>query len=132
MRTATDDFNHGKMTGVNFKWLEQMKSLFLTVVNNIECNLGYIMQTELAVNSLPLLMSIFENLRDLFKRQVTSTDEETKETSSRIVDILTNLTYLSIEGADSANCRIFDTSRQARETIRISKAIGYEIQFNSS
>ena len=97
------------MSVTNFKWLEQIKSLILTVLQSIQCSLGYIMQTELAFNSLPLLMSIFENLKHLFKRQITETDEETKETTTRVSDILSSLTTLNIEGADPTVYRVFDS-----------------------
>lgn len=53
-----------------------MKQLLMTVVQNMECNLGYVMQTELAVNSLPLLISIFENVKGLFSRRYTASNSE--------------------------------------------------------
>jgi hypothetical protein len=46
---ATDGFNYAKLTETNLKWLDQMKGLVLTVLQNMECNLGYVMQTEMAV-----------------------------------------------------------------------------------
>ena len=67
------------------------------------------MQTELAINCLPLLMSIFENLKDLFKRTLTETNEETKESSTKLHDILSDLTILNIEGTDPTLNRIFDS-----------------------
>ena len=43
LREATENFSHDKMSVVNYKWLEHMKTLILTVVQNIQCNLGQIM-----------------------------------------------------------------------------------------
>ena len=109
MKKATQNYDQDKLTETNLKWLEQMKNLLMTVILNMECNLGFVMQTELAVNSLPLLFSIFENLKDLFKRKFTVTDENGK-TNERIADILSSLTTLNIEGTDPTSYRVFESA----------------------
>ena len=137
MRTETEDFNHEKMTETDVKWLEHMKQLLMTVAQNVECNLGYVMQTELAVNAIPLLMSIFENARKLFTRQYQATDPDSGETVDKVADLFEALSTLNIEGADPASYRVFESPHpvpaggyQLRENYQVPRAIGYVIEFD--
>ena len=94
------------------------------------------MQTELAVNSLPLLLSIFDNLKVLFRKKYTIVNEENSETQDRVSDILTSLTTLNIEGADPSYFRIFESAhpapagQQFKENYQVPRAIGYMIEFD--
>lgn len=134
---ATDGFNHAKLTETNCKWLDQMKGLVLTVLQNMECNLGYVMQTEIAVQTLPMLMSVFSTVKKLFTRQFTVTDEETGAQSDKVADILNSHSTLNIEGTDPASYRVFESlhpvpsgNYQHKDSYQVPRAIGYMIEFD--
>ena len=95
------------------------------------------MQTELAVNALPLLMSIFKNIKELFSRQYTVTNEQTGETSNRVADLFDSLSTLNIEGPDPASYRVFESphpvpsgSYQIKENYQVPRAIGFMVEFD--
>ena len=102
----------------------------------MQCNLGFVMQTELAINALPMLISLFDNLKMLFRKSHTSENEESKEKKDRVYDILTSLTTLNIEGADPSYFRIFESSHPApagqifKENYQVPRAIGYMVEFD--
>ena len=96
----------------------------MTVVQNVESNLGYVMQTHLAVHAIPLLVSIFDRFRELFARSKvgrgnSAAAEESKEGEIPIIqtsgpptasgDLLDSITTLNIEGADPASFSEFES-----------------------
>ena len=97
------------------KWLDQMKQLTMTIVQNVESNLGYIMQTQMAITAIPILVSMFDRFRALFSRisvgAVATINEECKEGEATPAcgDLLDSITTLNIEGADPASFNIFES-----------------------
>lgn len=103
--------------------------------------MGYVMQTELAIKSIPILMSIMSILKELFVRKCTFScgkdKEKEKETETRLLDILSSLTTLNIEGTDPMYFRDFESSHpipqgnyNAKETFSVPRAIGYVVVFD--
>ena len=116
----------------------------MTIVQNIECNLGYVMQTELAVQAISLFVAIFDRLKALFARYSLksgpgakeSEEEEKKQESAP--DMLGALTTLNIEGADPACFSVFESvhplpsgTYSLKNSYRVPRAIGYMIEFDT-
>lgn len=104
---------------------------------NVECNLGYVMQTEIAVHAVPLLVSIFDRVRHLFIKSIIPNEEENSEKTAKVIDILTSLATLNIEGTDPTSyCNLESVhplpsgAYQVKESYRVPRAIGYMIEFD--
>ena len=104
------------------------------------------MQTELAVQAVPLLVAIFDRLKLLFARYSFKSaagakdgkdgKEEEKKRESPL-DVLGSLTTLNIEGADPACFSVFESvhplpsgTYSIKNSYRVPRAIGYMIEFD--
>ena len=137
LQDASESFKSSELSPSNVKWLSQIKQLLLTVVMNVECNLGYVMQTEIAVHAVPLLVSIFDRVRHLFVKSIIPNEEENSDKTEKVIDILTSLATLNIEGTDPTSyCNLESVhplpsgAYQVKESYRVPRAIGYMIEFD--
>jgi len=109
----------------------------LTVVQNVECNLGFVMQTEMAVQAIPVLTVIFDRVKQLFAQQSVALENKEGEKKERVLEVLSNLITFSIEGADPTGFSVFESVHPlpagayiAKENFRVPRAIGYMIEFD--